>query len=180
MDDHQGPLPLDDAQRFLRSLWALNHAIELRSKEMAARLGITFQQRTVLRLIGRFPGVTAGKLAETLHVDRGTLSATLRRLEARGLIQRRIDPRDRRRIRLGLTARGHTFDVAASGTVESAVERTMAEASAGRIAATEAVLLALLRNLEQPTPIALSAQIRSSSSPRLAVAPAARRAPRPA
>ncbi len=115
---------------------------------MVARLGVTFQQRTVLRLVGRFPGVTAGKLAETLHVDRGTLSATLRRLETRGLIERRSDPKDRRRVLIGLTARGRALDVPDAGTVESAVARTLADVGTTRVEAAEAIIAALVRNLE--------------------------------
>lgn len=150
MNDRDDVLPLDDAQRFLRLLWALNHAIERCSKQMAADLGVTFQQRTVLRLVGRFPGLTAGKLAETLHVDRGTLSATLRRLESRGLLERREDSKDRRRVRLGLTSRGRALDVRESNTVEGAVDRTLAEMSSERLRASESVIITLIRHLDQP------------------------------
>jgi len=142
-------LPLDDDQRFLRLLWELNHAIETCSKEMEARIGVTFQQRTLLRLVARFPGITAGKLAETLHVDRGTISTTLGRLESRGLIERRRDPKDRRRVRLGLTSRGRAHDVSKAGTVESAVERTLAEVGSPSLRATENTIAALVRQLER-------------------------------
>ena len=145
----EAALPLDDAHRFLRLLSELNHAIETCSKQMALRLGITFQQRTALRLVGRFPGITAGKLAETLHVDRGTLSATLGRLESKGLLERRPDPKDRRRVRLGLTSRGRALDVPQAGTVERAVERTLSSVASEQLSVAEGVVVTLIRQLEQ-------------------------------
>lgn len=137
-------LPLDRAQHFLRLLWRVNHVIEARSKQMSVNLGITFQQRTLLRLAGRFPGITAGRLADTLHVDPGTISAALGRLEGRGLLERTQDPHDRRRVRLWLTKKGHALNVPTSGTVESAVEKMISIVSANDLAIAESVLLALV------------------------------------
>jgi len=65
---------------------------------MEQRLGITAQQRLIVRCVGQFPGMTAGQLAGLLHVDPGTISAALRRLEAKDLVARRKDPRDSRRV----------------------------------------------------------------------------------
>ena len=148
-DDQNAPLPLDAPQRFLRGVWALNHAIERCSRAMSTRIGVTFQQRTVLRLVGRFPGITAGKLAETLHVDRGTLSTTLARLEDRALLERRQDPKDRRRVRLGLTSNGRALDVPTPGTVEQAVERALAMMSPEDAQAAERAVSMLVRELER-------------------------------
>lgn len=142
-------LPLDSAQRFLRTVWQLNHAVETCSREMAIRLGVTFQQRTVLRLVGRFPGITPSKLAQTLHVDRGTLSTMLARLEARGLIERTQDPRDGRRVQVGLTARGRKLDVPETGTVESATEILLGKLPPAAVQTTERVLLMLVEELER-------------------------------
>jgi DNA-binding MarR family transcriptional regulator len=86
------------------------------------------------------PGVTAGQLAQALHVDPGTLSASLRRLEGRGLIERRRDPADTRRVTLGLTRQGRALDVPRPGTVEAAADALLADASARDLAATVRVL----------------------------------------
>ncbi len=154
MDSVKEELPLDDAQRFLRLLWRVSHAIEARSKQMSLTLGITFQQRTVLRLVGRFPGITAGMLAETLHVDPGTISASLGRLESRGMLERSQDPHDRRRVRLWLTGAGHALNVPTSGTVESAVEKMMSTVSKNELMIVEDVLQTLVRSVEAlPTPL---------------------------
>jgi DNA-binding MarR family transcriptional regulator len=53
------------------------------------------------------------------------VSASLSRLESKGLIERRRDPRDKRRTSLGLTSGGRALDQPAEGTVERAVERLL-------------------------------------------------------
>ena len=82
---------------FLRLLWQVDHALQRRSKRMAKELGLTGPQRLVVRIVGRFPGLPAGELAELLHVHPSTLTGILARLERGGWIARRADPRDRRR-----------------------------------------------------------------------------------
>lgn len=122
-------LSLGPALEFLQRLWRLSHATERLSARMERRLGITAQQRFVIRCVGAYPGITAGQLAALLHVDRGTVSATVGRLETRGLLERRRDPVDSRRVTLGLTAKGRALDVPTKGTVEEAVDRMLATTS---------------------------------------------------
>ena len=125
---------------FLQCLWRTSHAMERRSRRMEKAIGVTAPQRLVLRFLGRFPGVTAGQLAQALHVDPGTLSASLRRLEGRGLVERRRDPADTRRVTLGLTKLGRELDGARTGTVEAAADALLADASPRDLAATVRVL----------------------------------------
>jgi len=48
-------------------------------------------------------GLTAGGLARRVGVTTGAITGTLDRLESAGYAERRVDPRDRRRIRLTVT-----------------------------------------------------------------------------
>jgi DNA-binding MarR family transcriptional regulator len=64
-------------------------------------------------------------LASLLHLDPGTISAALRRLEARKLISRKRDPDDHRRAFLRLTKKGQALDRGTPGTVENAVEHLL-------------------------------------------------------
>jgi MarR family transcriptional regulator, organic hydroperoxide resistance regulator len=132
--------PLGAALDFLRRLWRLNHALERLSSRMDQRLGVTAQQRLVIRCVGKYPGVTAGQLAALLHIDPGTASATLKRLEEKQLIERRRDPRDKRRIALGLTARGRQMDRPIEGTVEEAAQRMLDQITAAEAAGAAATL----------------------------------------
>jgi MarR family transcriptional regulator, organic hydroperoxide resistance regulator len=125
---------------FLRRLWQLNHALERRSSQMQQELGITAQQRMVLRCLGWLGPVHAGRLAEVLHLDPGTLSATLRRLEERGLVRRERDGADSRRVRIVLTDSGHALDVPTPRTVEAVVERLLECTPSDEMASTARVL----------------------------------------
>lgn len=113
--------PLGPPLEFLRRVWLLNHALERASHRMDRALGLTAQQRFLLRCIGRFPGITPGDAARVLHVDPGTVSSTIRKLESKGLVRRGKDPGDSRRVTLGLTKRGRALDEPAAGTIEAAV-----------------------------------------------------------
>jgi MarR family transcriptional regulator, organic hydroperoxide resistance regulator len=110
---------------FMRALWALDHSLQSASKRMEARLGVTAPQRLVIRIVGRFPGISAGEVSEILHLHPSTLTGVLKRLEERGLVGRRADPADARRALLELTPRGREVDELRSGTVESAVRRAL-------------------------------------------------------
>lgn len=140
--------PLAPALELLRKLWALNHALERLSGEMSTKLGVTAQQRLLLRCLGVFPGLTGGALAELLHLDPGTISVALQRLEAKGLVARRVDRNDRRRVVITLTAKGRRLDRPVNGTVESAVQRVLAATNSGETEVTKQVLERLTRALE--------------------------------
>jgi DNA-binding MarR family transcriptional regulator len=118
--------PLGPVLEFMRALWALDHAFQSASKRMESGLGVTAPQRLVVRIVGRFPRISAGEVAEILHVHPSTLTGVLKRLEARGVIVRTADPKDGRRALLALSGRGRELDQLRSGTVESAVRKVLA------------------------------------------------------
>src|SRR5256714_3983183 len=115
--------PLGAVLDFLRLLWAVDHALQSASKQMESNFGMTGPQRLVMRIVGRFPGIAAGRGAEILHVHPSTLTGVLKRLESRGLLQRRTDPRDGRRALFLLTPEGRKPDTVRTGIVEEAGRR---------------------------------------------------------
>lgn len=147
-NDQDADYPLGPSLDFMRQVSALNHALERLSSRMERTLGITAQQRLIVRCVGKYPGITAGQLATLLHLDPGTVSASLKRLVDRRLLERRRDPRDKRRVALGLTPTGREVDRPTEGTVEDAVRRLLAEASEAQVDTTKAVLSRLSRLLE--------------------------------
>lgn len=134
---------------FMRLLWALDHALQSRSKRMEGELGVTGPQRLVLRLVGRFPEISAGDLAEILHVHPSTLTGVLKRLVARGAIKRDSDPSDGRRARFALTDEGAELDAHQGGTVELAVRRALSRIEPSKLRAAREALLALTEELER-------------------------------
>jgi DNA-binding MarR family transcriptional regulator len=137
---------------FLSLLWKLDHALQRRSKRMAREIDITSPQRLVLRIVGRFPGLHAGALAAMLHVHPSTLTGILQRLERRGWLKRRADPRDGRRALFGLTERGRALDAAHPVTIEAALLTVVERKSSEDMAAARSVLEALANELESVTP----------------------------
>lgn len=121
--------PDSETLRFMQSLWALVHALDVRSKRMARTIGVTGPQRLVLRVVGRHPGATAGEIAEMLDLHASTLTGVLARLERSGMIARTVDRRDRRRARFALTPAGRRVDAERRGTVEAAVRQALARVS---------------------------------------------------
>jgi MarR family transcriptional regulator, organic hydroperoxide resistance regulator len=116
---------------------------------MEVSLGVTAPQRMFIRCIGKYPGLTASQLAAQFHLDLGTVSAALTRLELKGLVRRRRSFRDRRRVALGLTEKGRTIDGTAVGTVEHAVDLLLDQSSAIDIGRASSMLEKLTTLLEQ-------------------------------
>src|SRR5580765_2998901 len=112
---------LEPVLDFMRLLWSIEHGLQKMSKRMEAELGITGPQRLVLRVVGRFPGVSAGDLAHIVRLHPSTITGILQRLVARGLIERSRDPGDSRRVRLRLEPRARAYTRTSSGTVEQVV-----------------------------------------------------------
>jgi DNA-binding MarR family transcriptional regulator len=135
---------------FMRALWALDHALQSASKRMETRLGVTAPQRLVVRIVGRFPGISAGEVAEILHVHPSTLTGVLKRLEARGIVTRRADPKDARRALLALTARGRELDRLRSGTVEAVVRGVLQRLPSRSVRSARALAEALTAALDKP------------------------------
>ncbi|MCO6003797.1 MarR family transcriptional regulator [Actinoallomurus purpureus] len=70
------------------------------------RDGLTLSMVSVLSHLDRAGPLTPGALAELQKVEPQTMTRTLSRLEAEGLIDRVPDEIDRRRMRIGLTDAG--------------------------------------------------------------------------
>lgn len=140
---------LGGALDFMRLLWATDHGLQRRSKRMEVELGVTGMQRVVIRLIGRFPSVTAGRLAELLHVHPSTLTGVLKRLVDRGFVHRARDAADARIAHFTLTPEGGTIDDTQAGTIEAAVRRALSRLAPEQVEAARVVLSALADELSR-------------------------------
>jgi DNA-binding MarR family transcriptional regulator len=140
---------LGETLRFMQGMWALMHALDVRSKQMSRQLGVTGPQRLVVRVLGRNPGSTAGEIAAILEMHPSTLSGILARLEARRMITRKVDSADRRRSRFQLTAAGKKVDRERRGTVEESVKKALAQIGDRAAAECAEVMRALVAELER-------------------------------
>jgi DNA-binding MarR family transcriptional regulator len=116
---------------------------------MERDLGITGPQRLVIRFVGRFPGISAGRLASLLCMHPSTLAGILRRLELRRFLSRKVDARDARRALFSLTAGGKQRDAVQPGTVEAIVNEVLRDTSPRELKAATLLLSRLTQALEE-------------------------------
>jgi DNA-binding MarR family transcriptional regulator len=141
------PNTLPDILQFMQVLWMLVHRLEQTSKRMTGEIGVTGPQRLTLRVIGLYPGLSAGELARVLHLHPSTLTGILHRLVVQRLVARVEAPTDRRRAVLRLTPLGARLNAVQRGTVEHAVGEALAKVNPRDRAATQRVLAHLASQL---------------------------------
>jgi DNA-binding MarR family transcriptional regulator len=134
---------LDPVLDFMRLLWSIEHGLQRVSKRMENEIGITGPQRLVLRVVGRFPGLSASELASIVRLHPSTITGVLQRLVAHGLLERRRDPSAR--LRLKPRASRHTR--ASRGTVERAVTEALEQVGPHNVRAARKVLKAIAQRL---------------------------------
>ena len=74
--------------------------------DLYRKLGLTVGGWRTLSLIGRYEPIHPGSIAERTSVDPDKVTRAVDRLVDKGLVARKIDKLDRRRVVLTLTARG--------------------------------------------------------------------------
>ena len=70
------------------------------------KLGLTYTQYIVMMVLWEKETVSSRELAEYLHLDYGTLTPVLKRLESAGYITRQRDPKDERLLVITLKEEG--------------------------------------------------------------------------
>ncbi|AHH93965.1 MarR family transcriptional regulator [Kutzneria viridogrisea] len=104
MDDRRDSLLLDDQLCF--ALYAASRAVTGLYRPLLDELGLTYPQYLVLLVLWENGDCPVKDLGAALHLDYGTLSPLLKRLEATGLIRRERRPEDERSVRIALTEQG--------------------------------------------------------------------------
>lgn len=95
-------------------LYAASRAVTNAYRPVLNELGITYPQYLVLIVLWEEGTRTVRELADTLHLDHGTLSPLLRRMEANGLVVRRRVDVDERFVEIALTSSGDDLKASAA------------------------------------------------------------------
>lgn len=95
-------------ERSLELIERLSHLLLTETRRRAAAHGLAPVHLEVLGYLAQCNRYsdTPGAVTEYVGLTKGTVSQTLALLEARGLVRKRLDARDRRIVRLALTPRG--------------------------------------------------------------------------
>ena len=87
------------------------------------QLDLTYTQYIVMMVMWENETVSSRELAESLHLDYGTLTPVLKRLEAAGYLTRQRDPQDERLLLLSLTEQGKDLKEKALGIPSCIADR---------------------------------------------------------
>ena len=109
-------VPVDD--RLGLALTAASRAMETRYRTALARLQLSYSQFEVMSVLWEDGSHVVGTLADRLALDVSTISPLLKRLESRGLVSRRRDARDERRVVVTATEKGLELRMQESAVLE--------------------------------------------------------------
>ena len=88
------------------TVYSTAHAFNRAYKPLLDALGLTYPQYLAMFALWEHDNLTVKELGELLHLDSGTLTPLLKRLEAMGLVRRARDTADERSVRISLTPAG--------------------------------------------------------------------------
>lgn len=100
----ENPLALEHQVCF--ALYSASRAVTAAYRPLLAPLGLTYPQYLVLLVLWERGSLPVRDIGAALHLDSGTLSPLLKRMEANGLVARRRSIDDERQVDVDLTAAG--------------------------------------------------------------------------
>lgn len=89
--------------------------------------GVTPGQYSVLKCLWKDNGQTVKQLAEHLYLDSSTVTGILDRMEQKGLIKKKADPKDRRALQVLLTEKGQALEEPLSQAILNANKKAVQE-----------------------------------------------------
>ena len=119
----------EDVAVILDALRSIVRELRLASREAEQRVGVHGAQLHALRQLSDSPTTSLTELAERTHTDISSVSVVVSRLVEQGLVARKAADDDRRRLSLGLTARGRAILRRAPETGSSRLLRAAAHLS---------------------------------------------------
>ncbi|MEV6825831.1 MarR family transcriptional regulator [Amycolatopsis sp. NPDC051102] len=97
------------------ALYAASRAVTDAYRPLLGELGLTYPQYLVLLVLWESDARPVKEIGEALHLDYGTLSPLLKRLEANGFVTRARLPEDERTVVVSLTEEGRALRTRAAG-----------------------------------------------------------------
>ncbi|MDX2205110.1 MAG: MarR family transcriptional regulator [Hyphomicrobiaceae bacterium] len=111
MDDIAAGAGMLELERFLPYRLAVlaGEVSRALSQIYTREFGLSIPEWRIVANLGRFGPLNAGDLAQRSSLDKPKVTRALQKLEARGLVVRSVEARDRRQVRLSLSRRGRSM-----------------------------------------------------------------------
>lgn len=97
------------SQLVLETLRKINRAIGLRSRQLVKTVGLTVPQILVVKEVVENGESAIGHVAEEVSLSQATVTTIVDRLEQQGLLVRRRDEMDRRKVMIAATERARSI-----------------------------------------------------------------------
>ncbi len=115
-DEHYIGYTITDVSRLIRTVF----------ERRVRAYGLTRAQWLVVARVHRLPGLSQSAVADLLEIEKAPAGRLIDRMEAKGWLERRSDPKDRRINRLHLTTKGERIHTAIWPIAEATVDDAMA------------------------------------------------------
>ncbi|OQY31240.1 MAG: hypothetical protein B6241_14575 [Spirochaetaceae bacterium 4572_59] len=103
MDQH------DTSEEVVSTLRQIIRAIDLQSKKLTKRYGLTGPQLIVLKEIQKSPDRPISEISRQVSLSQATVTSILDRLEQQGFAQRHRSEKDKRKVNIYLTEKAETI-----------------------------------------------------------------------
>lgn len=90
-------------------LYAVSHKITKRYKPYLDEIGLTYTQYITMMVLWDKQTVNVKELGDVLHLDSGTLTPLLKRMQSKGLVERQRSKSDERSVIITLTPEGNAL-----------------------------------------------------------------------
>lgn len=140
-------LKLDNQLCF--ALYSASRAMTAAYKPLLDPLGLTYPQYLAMLVLWERDGLRMAELGDRLHLDSGTLTPLVKRLEANGLVTRRRREEDERELEISLTRSGRALRKRALDVPARLACRT--GRSAAELSRVREELLKLIETLNEKT-----------------------------
>ena len=117
---------LDFDKQICFSLYSAANSMVRAYRPLLQSLDLTYLQYIVMMVLWEEEGISISSLGDKLHLDSGTLTPLLKRLESKGLLLRRVSKKDERVKSLDLTESGRALKNKASNIPEKILCKTNA------------------------------------------------------
>lgn len=96
------------SDRVMIALRKIIQALDLNSRQLVKRVGLTGPQLVILQEIAHMGEANMGKIAQAVSLSQATVTGILKRMEERGLLVRQRSQHDKRQVLVSITDNGKT------------------------------------------------------------------------